>query len=203
MEIPDNLKWIDELEGIDASEGIKNCGMPVQYIKFVRTFYETLDNRVQEIEGAYLGRDIEMYTIKVHSLKSTARIMGAKELSALAEELEHAGDRGDRDTIEQKTSTLLDICRSFKGKLAPIETLGDDGRAQSDDKPPISSDSLKNAYEAIREFAPQMDYDAVEMVLSELNEYTLPPKDRDFIKVLEKLHRNFDWDGIESMLSEL
>ena len=52
------------------------------------------------------------------------------------------------------------------------------------------------------EFIPQMDYDAVEMVLSELNEYTLPQKDEEFIKELTKLLNNFDWDGMEAMLSE-
>jgi len=45
-----------------------------------------------------------------------------------------------------------------------------------------------------------MDYEAVEMVLSELNEYKLPPEDEKKVKNLEKLLRNFDWGNIEAMV---
>ena len=202
MEIPDNLKWISEVEGIDVPEGLRNCGMPEQFIKFVRTFYDTLDVRIRDIEGAHERGDIEMYTIKVHSLKSTARIMGAKELSVLAEELENAGDHGDTGVIDEKTPLLLDICSAFKEKLSPIETTVGNRQSDTGNRPAIAPDNLENAYSAIREFVPQMDYDAVEMVLSELNEYTLPQKDEEFIKKLTKLLNNFDWDGMEAMLSE-
>lgn len=198
MELPEYLKWINEVEDIDPDEGIKNCGKPQQYIKFIRTFFDTLENRIREIRDSFDNGDIENYTIKVHSLKSTARIMGAKELSKLAEELEHAGDAHDEDKIRNKTPGLLELCSSFKVKLAPIEDVNDIEQSAASDKPAISSADLKNAYGAIAEFAPQMDYDAVEMVLSEIKEYKLPPEDEKKVKNLEKLLRNFDWSGIEA-----
>lgn len=198
MELPEYLKWINEVEDIDPAEGIKNCGKPQQYIKFIRTFFDTLENRIREIRDSYDNGDIENYTIKVHSLKSTARIMGAKELSKLAEELEHAGDAHDEDMIRSKTPKLLEICSSFKEKLSPIESVKDAEQSDVSDKPVISSSDLKNAYGAIAEFAPQMDYDAVEMVLSEIKEYKLSPEDEKKVKNLEKLLRNFDWSGIEA-----
>ena len=200
MELPERLKWISEVEGIDPAEGIRNTGKPLQYIKFIRTFFDTLENRISEIRSSFESGDIRAYTIKVHSLKSTARIMGAKELSHLAEELEQAGDAGDIEVITQKTPRLLEMCISFKEKLSPIENTDEDEEAGYSDKPAISADELRNAYKALAEFVPQMDYEAVEMVLSELNEYTLPPDDEKKVKNLEKLLRNFDWDNIEAML---
>ena len=203
MELPDNLKWISDVDGIDPEEGIKNCGKPEQYIKFIRTFHDTLENRIHDIKDALISGDIDTYTIKVHSLKSTARIMGAKELSKLAEELENAGDNGDRNIIDKNTSRLLGMCATFKEKLSPITDVMEKCRANSGDKPAISPEDLSNAYEAIRDFVPQMDYDAVEMVLSELKEYTLPEKDREKCDRLEKLLRNFDWEGMEAEVSSL
>jgi HPt (histidine-containing phosphotransfer) domain-containing protein len=200
MELPEYLKWIDDVKDIDPAEGIKNTGKPQQYIKFIRTFFDTLENRIKEISDAFDDKDIETYTIKVHSLKSTARIMGAKELSLLAEELEHAGDKDDRDLIRSKTPKLLELCNSFKEKLSPVETISDTEEFSNSDKPAISAEEIKNAYKAIAEFAPQMDYEAVEMVLSELKEYKLPPEDEKRVKNLEKLLRNFDWGNIEAMV---
>lgn len=198
MELPEGLKWMAEVEGIDAFEGIRNCGRPQQYIKFVRTFFDTLETRIREIRDSYESGDIANYTIKVHSLKSTARIMGAKELSELARELEDAGNISDLDKIKSKTPKLLEMCNTFREKLAPIESVSDQNA--NTDKPAISQDDLANAYKAIAEFAPQMDYEAVEMVLSELNEYALPPEDEKKLKKLEKLLRNFEWDNIEAMV---
>ena len=108
--------------------------------------------------------------------------MGAKELSELARELEDAGDRGDWEVITDMTPKLLDMCHRFREKLAPIDALSETEQPAKADKPAISSEDLENAYSAIAEFAPQMDYDAVEMVLGELNEYALPPEDEKKVK---------------------
>lgn len=200
MELPEELKWMSEVEGIDPSEGITNCGMPQQYVKFVKTFFDTLEARIAEIKNALDGGDMQSYTIKVHSLKSTARILGAKELSEMAEELEKAGDEGDREKITMKTPGLLAMCGSFKDKLSPIEHIGESGSDTDNEKPAISASDLENAYKAIAEFVPQMDYDAVEMVIAELKEYRLPPMDLEKVKKIEKLLRNFDWDKIQALV---
>ena len=83
MELPERLKWISEVEGIDPAEGIRNTGKPLQYIKFIRTFFDTLENRISEIRSSFESGDIRAYTIKVHSLKSTARILGQKSCRTL------------------------------------------------------------------------------------------------------------------------
>ncbi len=79
--------------------------------------------------------DIDLYTIKVHALKSTARIMGARELSLLAEELEKAGNENDLDKITAETGRLLEMYRGFKEKLSRIDAahpgLGCDGSSDA------------------------------------------------------------------------
>ena len=84
MELPERLKWMSDVEGIDPASGIENCGKPEQYIKFVRTFFDTLENRIREIRDSFDSGDIENYTIKVHSLKSTARKEMVTHSSVLA-----------------------------------------------------------------------------------------------------------------------
>ena len=56
----------------------------------------------------------------VHSLKSTSRAIGAKQLSELALTLEQAGRTGNIDLIKEKTPELLEIYRSLGESLAEL-----------------------------------------------------------------------------------
>ena len=196
-ELPDSMQWIYDVPGISVADGLKYTGMPDLFIKFLDSFYSTLDTKSKEIEDAYNNGDIELYTIKVHALKSTSRIMGAKELSALAEEMEFAGKANDTAKIDEKTPALLTLYRSYKEKLAPIK-----GISASREKGAISDAEIASAYDALREFIPQMDYDAVEMILDEMKVYYLPEKDYRIFGRLSDLLKNLDWEAMEKLLSK-
>ena len=59
-------------------------------------FHDTIDYNADVLEKAFTDADYSLYTIKVHALKSSARIIGASKLSKLAEELEMAGKSNNR-----------------------------------------------------------------------------------------------------------
>ncbi len=196
-ELPENMQWIYDVQGIDVADGLKYTGMPDLFIKFLDSFYTSLDAKSKEIEDAYNTGDIELYTIKVHALKSTSRIMGAKELSKLAEEMEYAGKANDMEKINTKTPELLTLYRSYKEKLEPIKKI-----FASKEKGAISDAEIASAYDALREFIPQMDYDAVEMILDEMKVYYLPEEDYKLFGKLSDLLKNLDWDGMASLLAQ-
>ena len=64
----------------------------------------------------------------------------------------------------------------------------------------IPEDELSDAYEALRECIPQMDYDAVEMIVGQLREYSLPEKDEKLIGELEKNMKLLDWEKMEELI---
>lgn len=210
-ELPDEYKWLKNVDGLDVNDGIKYCGLPSAFIKFIGTFYDTIDNKSNEIENAYNTGDISFYTIKVHALKSTSRIMGAKELSSLAEELESAGNniQSAKDAVENtkfinlNTPKLLSMFRSYKDKLSEIDNIREAEKNKAELKPPISDTDLANAYEALNEFIPQMDYDAVEMILAELKEYSIPEEDEKNFREIELHLKNIDWDKMEEFIKNL
>ena len=138
-----------------------------------------------------------MFTIKVHSLKSSARIVGALDLSKQAEALEDAGNREDMAFIEDNADRLLTDYAAFREKLERIHDSGDEG-----DKDPIPEDELKDAYMALRDVIPQMDYDSVEMILEMLQGYALPEEDDHRVKELARLLKLFDWDSMEALVGE-
>ncbi len=194
-EIPENLMWIYETEGISVPDGIKNSGGISNYIFSLEMFLDTIDVNAGVISDAYESGNIRLYTIKVHSLKSSAKFVGAMELSALAESLENAGNKEDMDYINANTARLLADYEGFREKL---ERLHDE--MESPDKEMIPDNELKEAYTALSDMIPQMDYDAVEMILEQMREYSLPKEDEQKMKQLEKMLKVFDWDEMEKLI---
>jgi HPt (histidine-containing phosphotransfer) domain-containing protein len=162
-------------------------------------FLDTIDGNIDVISNAFESDNIRLYTIKVHALKSSARIVGAKELSKLAAKLEEAGNNGDKAFIEQNTGKLLTDYKAYKDKLKRLnENFTQD---ENDGREMISEEDLKDAYAALAEILPQMDYDAVELLLGQLKEYRLPPEDAKKMNELERLLKTFDWDAMEELFN--
>ncbi|MCR5746879.1 MAG: response regulator [Lachnospiraceae bacterium] len=193
--LPEDMLWIKDIEGIAVDDGIKNAGGASSYIFSLKLFYDTLDENASVIENAYNENDIKLYTVKVHALKSSARIIGATELSKLSEKLEDAGNRKDMDFIRDNTGKLLSDYRGYKEKLARVKETADD-----DSREMIPEDELKDAYATLKEVIPQMDYDSVEMILERLNEYRLPEKDGKMAEKLSIMLKKLDWDGMEELI---
>ena len=198
--MPEELGWIYETEGITVEEGIKNSGGISSYIFSLKLFLETIDGNANVIRDAYEAGDIRLYTIKVHALKSSARIIGALGFSELCAKLEDAGNRQDKDFITAYNDELLKEYYEYKEKLQRLDENSSDVSAE--DKKEISEDELKDAYGALGDMIPQMDYDAVEYILNDLKAYALPKKDAEIIAELGKKLKVFDWDGMEGLLKE-
>ncbi len=191
----DNSQWLNRILGVDTEDGIRYTGSEEAYLKFLRTFVRTLDDKSGEIEGSYNNGDMEFCTIKVHALKSTARIIGAQELSKLAEKLEMAGHQNDMETFDACIGELLELYRSYKEKLKELPT-----QTEIIHREPISEGALKEAYEALRSFVSQMDYEAVRMILDELSMYILPKEDEELVETLGRKVLIFDWEGMKNLL---
>lgn len=195
-EIPDEMKWIYETEGIQVDEGIKNSGGINNYIFSLNLFLDTIDANAKVIRDAYEDGNIRLYTIKVHALKSSAKFVGAMELSKLAESLENAGNKEDIEYIDANADRLLSDYEAYKQKLSRLH------EDESSDKEMIPEEELKEAWMALSDMIPQMDYDAVEMILEQLNEYALPPEDEEKIEAISNMLKVFDWDGMEELIAQ-
>jgi CheY-like chemotaxis protein len=196
-ELPEDLNWVKEVEGLSVDDGIKNAGGIGGFIHAINMFRDTIDDNSKVINDSYDGGDIRLYTVKVHSLKTSARIVGALGLSELAQKLEDAGNKGDNDFINENAARLLVMYREFKEKLSRLAKAEEDAEG----KEPIPEDELKDAYSALKEVVPQMDYDSVEMIVNQLKEYKLPDEDSARFKEIEKLLKAFEWDKLEELIN--
>ena len=194
------IAWLKDVPvQLDLKEGIHHCGSEEGYLDVLKIFYSTIEQKADEIQSYYDERDIESYTIKVHALKSSAKLVGATELSDMALELEMAGKGGNIDLIEEKTDSLLENYRKYKKALSKL--YGDD--EPEEDKPAPPKGMIEDAYASILDFANLMDFSLTEMVVKSLDEYLLPKEHRERIGEINKKLMELDWEGIKEIISKM
>lgn len=195
VELPDNYAWLKSTEGISVENGIKYSGGVDSFIFALNLFHDTIDENYSAIKSSYESDDIKMYTIKVHALKTSARIIGAKELSELALSLEEAGKREDRTFIRDNTNKLLSIYGTYRERLARLKEC-----VEEKEKEICTEEEYKEAINALKEIVPQMDYDAADMIVSQLEGYLLDEDREKLCADLRKCLNNIDWNGMKELL---
>ena len=185
------------IPGIDYDAAVTNCGSEDTFIQALEIFYNSLDKKADEIEGFEREKDIKNYTIKVHALKSAARLVGALKLSEDAKYLEACGDKNDVHEIEQKTPALLSQYRGYKAVLAPVF-----GKGEEEDMslPEISVDDLNEMYSLIKGFAADFDLDNIDSMMAEAKNYRIPESEREKFEKIKECVTNADWGTLEELL---
>nr|MCR5357088.1 response regulator [Lachnospiraceae bacterium] len=92
----DSAAFIDDLatiKEIDIDAALKNCLTADILKNTVHDFYVYFETGSGKIKDTWRAGNIKDYTVAVHALKSSARLIGATDLSKMAAELEDCGDR--------------------------------------------------------------------------------------------------------------
>ena len=191
-------EWLEKVEGLDVKAGVKHCGDLELYMDALKVFADGIKTGADEIEKYFDGEDWKNYTTKVHALKSSARVIGASELSEKAKRLEDAGNAGYVDEIKKFTDGLLELYISFADKLAPLIKV----EVDDTDKPMIDDAQLAEAYDAMKDVAASFDYDNLNFILQSLDEYKLPPEDAEKISAIKSAANQLDWEKIQKLLQQ-
>ncbi len=195
--------------GVDICEAVKNCGSMDTFMDAVNIFWDSIEEKSEKTEQYANDGDWTNYTVLVHALKSSARLIGAMELSALAKELEASGDEAKRGEehgvadIKERTPTLLSDWRAYKDRLAylcgkAISTQ----KAATPSEPNISQKQIDDAMSALKECVQAFDFNMADNIIAELDNYSLP---EDFIPKYKKIRstvRAVDRAALLELLSE-
>ena len=199
-EIPESLAPLQGAEWLDMRIGIKNSGSVEAYLPLLKIFYESIDETEQAIEGFYAERNIKDYTIKVHALKSSARIIGAQEFGEEAQLLENAGKAENREYIRAHHEGFIETYRGFKAQLAAV--FANEQTAAEDEKPEADAVLMESVYEEMREAAEEMDCDRLEEIFTEMEDYRIPDGEVELYKKLKQAVDHFDYEGILTLLDK-
>lgn len=196
-----NLKKLQDIDGLDYDFALKNCMKEKILLESAQSFVQLGDAAVKEIMELLEAKDYRNYTIKVHALKSSARLIGLRSLSDMAAYLEECGDNNNIAEIEKLTPELLSSYVNYINKLGFLNE-GNTGKSGNEaDKPEIDKETLNEAYAAIGELAGVLDYDGVKSVLDEIGNYSLKDEDASRVKKITESLNSLDSEAIVKLVS--
>lgn len=197
---PVEIHKIKKIQAINVSEGMKATGGKETYINVCSNFYDTASARIQMITGCFENEDYENYTIQTHALKSSARLIGALELSELALEMELAGKESNAEKIKEKTKLLLDMYKSIQSEL---EFVFGGKTAESEvenSKKELTKKQLSRKLSELKELIEAFDFETAKMLFTSLSGYRLP---EDFANSYDKLKVSMAEVDNEEIVNEI
>ena len=194
--IPPELIELDG-EMLHVEIGIKNSGTPAMYMSLLKVFYESVEENSAAINNSFAQKDYKNYVIKVHALKSSARIIGATEFGEEAQDLENAGKAENIEYISAHHDAFMDKYMKYHELLDGLFV-----EADYSDKPEADEGLMASVYEELAAAAGDMDCDRLEAVFGEMEAYRVPKADKDLFVKLKAATERYEYDTITELLKD-
>lgn len=186
---------------LEPEKGIACCGSKAAWSEAVDIFYRTIDSKAGKIEQCLREHMIREYTVEVHALKSSARLIGAMELSEKAKELETYGNQGAIEALEDKTAPVLEQYRHYKQVLLPFI------KEEEQQKEEVPVHVWIKALQEMNGCMEQFDLDGVDRIMKQLDTWRIPVKITDSMEKLRVAVADVAMEGVmditESMVDQL
>ena len=192
MKIEELMK---NLPGIDVREALKNCGGAEILENVVKDFWISIDKKADDIEEFEKAGDYRNFTVAVHALKSSARLIGAMKLSGNAAYLEKCGNEENGEEIRVKTPELLSEYRALREILAPLCE-----KQQGEELPEISEEEFLGALRDLKELLEVYDFDTADNIMGMLSEYKIPENHLEKYEKIRELMAAVDRDALLEIL---
>ncbi len=162
----------DTLEGIDIAVGMENCQGDVKaYIGLLEAFVE--QNQFEMAEKQFNDGDIKAYRITVHAMKSSAKYIGANDLSDKSKHMEDLAKEEKVDEIAAEQEELSELFKPVYMSARKAIELCD--AANSKNQNVISDSKLMEVFKKVAKQLDDFDYDAaietVHEILDEKNNF--------------------------------
>lgn len=185
------------IEGLDVAAGVENSGGLKLFTSLLGDFYKLIDRKATKIEKCLADGMIRDYTIEVHALKNTARMIGALELSDQFYELEKAGNDENLEFIEAHTQETLSLYRSYKPILKEYAI---DSNAQ---KESVSVEEIKEILERLKASMDEFDLDGADEAMHRLENCQIPENVQDYVEDLGALVADVAMEDVISLCDQI
>lgn len=159
-----------QMDGIDVETGMSYSGNDwALYLEVLTDFADNIEERAGQIEQAVKERDLDVYIMGVHSLKSSARYLGAVDVADVAQALEADAKREDWRAVDLSTPELLSSYRSLYQSIAPYRI----DRSYTGRKKRFNRDEVRTLLQRLENCMEEYDIDCGEEISGALQEYDL------------------------------
>lgn len=184
------LLW--QMEGIDVLVGMSYSGEDADlYRDILSDYMDTIEEKADIIEKAVEERDLETYTIEVHSLKSTSKSIGALELSELAKDLEVNGKNKEWDPIIARTPALLSMYRAMYHIIMPYHTVKEE---ECGEKKTVDDEELIQLLRQLSDSVNMYDSISAEEIITQLTQYDFADSWEEHMQIVSESMGRFDYD---------
>ena len=159
----------------------------------IKIFVSSIQETAKKLNELFEAEDIKNYTIKVHGLKSTSRLIGELSISRKAEALEKAGKEDNWNYIKAHHKDLINEYLSVE----------DSYKGTNEKKKTLDPGELKDALYSIIEMASVCDYTSTEMVLDSLDEYDMPENMEADMKQVRELLQQLNYEGVVNLAKSM
>lgn len=184
------------IEGLDVAEGMENCGTKELFLSLLGDFYKLIELKAVKIEKCLADGLLRDYTIEVHALKNTARMIGAMQLSADFYRLEQLGNEANAEALRRETPAVLELYRSYKPILKPYT-------ASDTEKKVVDKEVVIEVLLKIRNAMDNFDLDGADAALKELEEYQLPESMQDNMELLRAYVADVAMEDVMRLTEEM
>ncbi|MBQ8969811.1 MAG: response regulator, partial [Lachnospiraceae bacterium] len=191
-EIPE---WLRKNKELNIAHALLLCGSAGVYMDTVTRFGGYAGETISELRSLLMEHNLKDFTTKVHSVKSSARLIGADRLSQLAAELEEAGDRQDFEYITANIGGFLSLYGELAAALSPLVK-------HEEKEGTIEREHLDGIYTHLKEYIDDFNAEAVGSMLRALDHYNFPGREQKRFDRLKKAYEAMDWVEMMNVFNE-
>ena len=161
----------------------------------IRDFYNGIDISADKLNC--MREDMNAYRIKVHSMKSSAAIIGIVPLAGMAAVLEKAAAEGNEPVIEKLHDVFISQWRSYKDKLK--ELISEDEA----EKPAGDNALLLTHIERMDTAIDEYDVNEAEDIFEKIDEYSYEPAVQELLEKLRSAIEQYDMDLAKEIAAQI
>ncbi len=204
QKLTEYFKKLDK-EGIRTTAGLNYCRNDAQFYQMLLLqFSSDADRKRKELQKLFEEKDWHNYMINVHALKSTAKMIGADELSELARKLERAAEKETVSELMTGHGKMMSLYIQIASALQEI--LGTDKKRIMEEMPKkeIAKEKLERLLDELSDSFSTYEAEKAEEVLTELNRFQYQKRSlAEEFSEIGSLVSEFDLGAAEQKLQEI
>ena len=155
---------MEKIGDLDIAVGIENCAGEELFYELLGDFYLLIETKANLMESHYREGKMHDLVVEVHALKSSARTIGALELSKQAYDLEMAGNEENVAFVEENLPALLEKYRSYREILSKYAA-----EMKPQEQEVFKPEQCKEQLLKIEDAANQFDLDTIDDIMKRLH----------------------------------
>ena len=187
--------------GIVIQEGLRYCdGNVDQYRSILRMFTEDAPDKYGKLSYAIAQDDCEDYEILVHSLKSSAKTIGAVDLGKNAQELEDYCNLGQWEQVKKRHTRFG---KKLKDTINGLKLLEDVPIIYDDTPSYLSNEEVWDKVVEIEKHLLNFELDYARLKLDKLLKINTSEDAHKILQKAQKQMKAENYDGLVDQLSKI